>query len=198
VIAGIRHAHVWNPQGLVYARLPGFHLSEAGRAETESMALDLATAPMAAVYASPLERAVETAAILARPHGLEVAPDERLIEWSLWVRWQGMPWSRIRDRDPDLLEVYGADPARASPDDPLVALGERVLEWAREAESTNPDGLVLGVTHEAPLVAGLLVGRGQDISGHRALNLPHLCAVRLRPGPPEVVDLVQWASGRSC
>jgi broad specificity phosphatase PhoE len=198
VIAGIRHAEVWNPKGLVYARLPGFHLSEAGRAETESMALELAAAPVSAVYASPLERAAETAAILARPHGLDVAPDERLTEWSFWVRWQGMPWSRIRERDPDLLEVYGADPTRASPDDPLAALGERVLDWARDAQRDHPEGLVLGVTHEAPLVAGLLVGRGQDVSDHRALNLPHLGAVRLRPGPPEVVDLVQWASRRSC
>lgn len=198
MIAGIRHARVWNPDGLVYARLPGFHLSEAGRAETESMALDLAAAPVGAIYASPLERAIETAAILARPHGLDVAPDERLTEWSFWVRWQGMPWSRIRDRDPDLLEVYGSDPARASPDDPLVALGERVLDWAGDAEREHPEGLVLGVTHEAPLLASLLVGRGQGISGYRALNLPHLGTVRLRPGPPEVVDLVQWASRKSC
>jgi broad specificity phosphatase PhoE len=198
VIVGIRHARVWNPEGLVYARLPGFHLSEAGRAETEALARGLAAAPLAAVYASPLERAAETAAILARPHGLEVSPEDRLTEWSFWVRWQGMPWSRIRELNPELLDVYGQDPERASPDDPLKSLGERVLEWAADAERDHPGGLVIGVTHEAPLLAGLLVGRGQNLSGYRALNLPHLGSVRLRPGPPEVIDLMQWASGTSC
>lgn len=191
---GIRHAQVWNPEGLVYARLPGFHLSEDGRTTTEGLARALASARVAAVYASPLERAMETASILTGPHGLEVTPEERLIEWSFWIRWQGMPWSRIRDRDPEVLDVYGTDPDRACPEDPLWSLGERVLQWAEEAEGDHPVGLVLGVTHEAPLLAGMLVGQGADLSGYRAVNLPHLGCVRLRPGPPEVVDLPQWAA----
>jgi broad specificity phosphatase PhoE len=194
VIVGIRHAQVWNPEGLVYARLPGFHLSKDGRTATEGLASALASARIAAVYASPLERAMETASILTGPHGLEVTPEERLIEWSFWIRWQGMPWSRIKDRDPEVLDVYGTDPDRACPEDPLRSVGERVLQWAEEAEWDHPVGLVLGVTHEAPLLAGMLVGRGADLSGYRAVNLPHLGCVRLRPGPPEVVDLPRWAA----
>jgi broad specificity phosphatase PhoE len=194
VIVGIRHAQVWNPEALVYARLPGFHLSEEGRRQTEGLARALTSARVMALYASPLERAMETASILASPHGVQVTPDDRLIEWSFWMRWQGMSWARIRDRDPDLLDVYGRDPDLANPDDPLRSLGERVMEWAADAEEHHPDGLVLGVTHEAPLLAGMLVGRGEDLSGYRARNLPHLGCVRLRPGPPEVVDLAQWVA----
>lgn len=184
---------MWNPEGVVYARLPGFHLSDAGRHEAGDLARALASAPLRALYASPLERATETAGILAQPHGMQVARDERLMEWSFWVRWQGLQWSRIRERDPDLLEVYGDDPALACPEDPLIAVGERVLAWAADAERAHPDGLVLGVTHEAPLLAALLAGRGDDISRYRSLNLPHLGCVRLRPGPAEVVDLVEWS-----
>ncbi len=193
MIVAIRHGKVWNPQGLVYARLPGFRLGDAGRMEVEELARSLARAPVVAVGSSPLERAVETATILARPHGLPVGVDERLVEWSFWVRWQGMPWSAIRGRDPELLEAYARDPAGACPEDPLADAGGRILRWAGEAEDAHPEGLVLGVTHEAPLVAALLLGQGRSLGEFHSVNIPHLGAVRLRPGPAEPVDLVAWA-----
>jgi broad specificity phosphatase PhoE len=168
----------------------------------------LSAAPVASVFASPLDRAVETGEILAAPHGLAVQTDERLIEWSFWERWAGMPWASIHERDPDVLEAYGLDPAAASPGDPLEAAGRRVLSWAEDVEergdptegkagrsSAEPSSsLVLGITHEAPLIAAMLVGRGQGISSYHGTNLPHLGAVRLRPGPPEIVDLAAWAA----
>jgi broad specificity phosphatase PhoE len=195
VIVGLRHARVDNPGNLVYARLPGFHLSERGREDASALARILASAPVAAVFSSPLERAVETASVLAEPLGLEVRTDDRLLEWSFWANWQGMPWTRIRERDPALLEAYANDPATASPDDPLGAAGWRILDWAAEADGRF-DGPVIGVTHEAPLIAALLLGQGRGLDGFHTHILPHLGAVRLRPGPAEEVDLVSWA--RTC
>lgn len=188
MIVGIRHARVWNPQGVVYARLPGFHLSEAGRAAAQALSEMLANSPVLAVSASPLDRAKETAAILARPHGLEAQEDERLTEWSFWVHWQGIPWSEIRERDPELLDAYARDPASAIPEASLEMAGRNVLAWARDAEAEHGSGLVLGVTHEAPLVAALLLGQSRDFAEFHAHNLAHLAAVRLHPGPPEIVD----------
>jgi broad specificity phosphatase PhoE len=104
-----------------------------------------------------------------------------------------MAWTRIRERDPDLLEGYGKDPAGACPEDPLQTVAERVLEWAAEAERSHPEGLVLGVTHEAPLIAASLVGSGHSVADFHSLNLPHLGSVRLRPGPAEIVDLDELA-----
>jgi broad specificity phosphatase PhoE len=196
MIVGIRHAQVWNPEGLVYARLPGFHLSDQGRSAAGELAQALAAAPISAVLASPMERAVETAEILARPHGLQVIQDERLLEWGFWVRWQGLPWGRIRERHPELLDLYAADPASESLEEPLQAAARRVMAWADDADSAHHDGLVIGVTHEAPLVAALLEGSGAGLGGFHAVHLPHLACVRLRPGPPERVDLVEWS--RSC
>ncbi len=195
MIVGVRHAEVENPDGLVYARLPGFHLSEKGRRAAGQLADGLVEAPVRAVYASPLDRAKETASILAGPHGLSVMEDDRLLEWSFWVRWQGLPWSRIRKRDPELLETYAADPASANPEDSLEATGRGVLDWANDAwrGEHDADEIVLGVTHEAPLAAAFLVGRGASVNGVHAMNLPHLSAVRLLPGPPELVDLAEWA-----
>jgi len=197
MVVGVRHAAVWNPEGVVYARLPGFHLSEPGRAEAEQLSRDLSSIGVASVQASPLERAVETARILAEPHGLDVVLDERLLEWSFWSHWEGLPWTRIRERDPELLEGYASGPASAWPKDPLEAAGGRVLAWAADAERAFPKGLVLGVTHEAPLLAASLLGSGRSLATYHATNLPHLGTVRLRPGPAAIVDLPEWAA-RSC
>ncbi len=196
MIVGVRHAKVRNPDGLVYARLPGFGLSEDGRAEAMELARLLAAAPIAAVWASPLERAQETAAILSAPHGLAVQTDDRLVEWSFWVRWQGMVWMRIRERAPQLLDVYANDPAAANPGDTLGDVGARVLEWAAEAEAAAPAGLVVGVTHEAPLQAACFVGSGRPLSEFHAMHLPHLGMVRLRPGLEEGIDAAALVRGR--
>ena len=189
MIVGLRHAAVWNPDGVVYARLPGFHLSSDGRTQAAALGEALANVPVAAVHASPLDRAVETAALLAEPHGLAVITDERLLEWSFWVGWQGLPWTRIREHRPELLEQYAADPENASPQDPLLEAGRRVLEWAAEAQEAHAEGLVVGVSHEAPLIAAMLGDRYGAVSAYHTIRLPHLGAIRLRPGPAEPVDL---------
>jgi probable phosphoglycerate mutase len=68
----IRHAHNdWVDQRLA-GHSPGVALNERGRAEAQALAQRLAAYPLAAVYASPLQRAQETAAALAAPHGLPV------------------------------------------------------------------------------------------------------------------------------
>jgi broad specificity phosphatase PhoE len=194
LIVGVRHGRVWNPDGVVYASLPGFHLSEDGRREVQDLAAALSAAPVRAVYASPLDRAQETAAILAAPHALTVRTDQRLSEWSFWQRWQGISWQRLRERNPELLDAYAADPAAANRDDPLEAAGQRLLRWANEVETEHDEGLVIGVGHEAPLVAAYLVGSGRSLASFHRHSLAHLGAVRLRPGPAEVVDLVAWAA----
>jgi broad specificity phosphatase PhoE len=82
VIHLVRHGQVENPRRVLYGRLPGFHLSLRGRAQAELLARHFARAPVAAVLASPLERAQQTAAPIAAAHGLEVRTELRLIETS--------------------------------------------------------------------------------------------------------------------
>ncbi|GAA2500093.1 histidine phosphatase family protein [Streptomyces thermolineatus] len=80
VVHLMRHGEVANPDGILYGRLPGYHLSDLGREMAERVAEHLADRDVAHVVASPLERAQETASPIARVHGLETASDERLIE----------------------------------------------------------------------------------------------------------------------
>ena len=76
----MRHGEVYNPDRILYGRLPGFRLSERGRAQAEAVADALADHDIVLVVASPLQRAQETAAPIAARHGLEVVTDPDLIE----------------------------------------------------------------------------------------------------------------------
>ncbi|WP_104530889.1 histidine phosphatase family protein [Streptomyces specialis] len=80
VVHVVRHGEVENPTGVLYGRLPGFHLSGLGRRMAERVAEHLSGRDITHVVASPLERARETAEPIAKAHGLPVATDRRLIE----------------------------------------------------------------------------------------------------------------------
>jgi broad specificity phosphatase PhoE len=80
VVHLMRHGEVYNPDGVLYGRLPGFRLSDLGQKMAERVADHLADHDIKAVVASPLQRAQETAAPIAARHDLEVGTDERLIE----------------------------------------------------------------------------------------------------------------------
>lgn len=84
----LRHGEVHNPTGVLYGRLPEFHLSERGQAMARRVADHLAGLDgtgaqrhdVVHVVASPLVRAQETAAPIAAAFDLPVGRDERLIE----------------------------------------------------------------------------------------------------------------------
>lgn len=76
----LRHGEVHNPDHVLYGRLPGYHLSVNGRMMATAAADYFEGRPVAAVFASPLERAQETAQPVAERLGLAITTDNRLIE----------------------------------------------------------------------------------------------------------------------
>src|SRR5487761_612768 len=80
VVHLLRHGEVHNPDGVLYGRLPGYHLSANGRMMAAAAADFFDGRPVAAIFASPLERAQETAQPVAERLGLDIVTDERLIE----------------------------------------------------------------------------------------------------------------------
>jgi broad specificity phosphatase PhoE len=88
----VRHGEVENPKGVIYGRLPGYHLSERGLRQAEAAAQRLEDRDIGAVWASPMERAQETAQPIAEVHGLGVVTDERLNESLTKVEGVGSNW----------------------------------------------------------------------------------------------------------
>ncbi|WP_455352319.1 histidine phosphatase family protein [Streptomyces sp. SYSU K217416] len=80
VVHLMRHGEVENPDGVLYGRRSGYHLSELGHRMADRVAGHLEGRDITHVVSSPLERAQETAEPIAKIHGLDVVTDERLIE----------------------------------------------------------------------------------------------------------------------
>jgi broad specificity phosphatase PhoE len=150
VVHLVRHGQVENPRRVLYGRLPGYHLSPRGRAQGDLLAAHFAGTPLAAVVASPLERAQETAAPIAAAHGLRVRTDLRLIETSnifegaagnvAWyiLRHPGL-WWKLRDlRTPSWGERN-------------VDMAERVRAAVDAARSEFAGRHVVLVSHQAPI-----------------------------------------------
>ena len=78
----LRHGEVHNPEGVLYGRRDGFHLSELGKQMAEKVAEAIQDRDITHLRSSPLERAQETAEPLALARGLEVTLDKRVIESS--------------------------------------------------------------------------------------------------------------------
>ncbi len=76
----LRHGEVHNPEGVLYGRRDGFHLSDLGQQMATRVAEALGDRDIVHLRFSPLERAQETARPLAEARGLEIVTDERVIE----------------------------------------------------------------------------------------------------------------------
>ena len=80
VVHLLRHGEVFNPDGVLYGRLPGYYLSDLGLEMAVRAADALAENDVTLVVSSPMERAQQTAAPVAERHDLPVQIDPDLIE----------------------------------------------------------------------------------------------------------------------
>lgn len=92
----IRHGeNEYVKKGRLAGRLPGIHLNERGEAQAAQLAGILKAAPVKAVYSSPLERTMETAAPIAGAHDLETIPRVGLTEVD-FGEWQDQTLKSLR------------------------------------------------------------------------------------------------------
>ena len=85
-------------------------LAQLGMRQAEATRDFLAIRPIDHCYSSPLLRAVQTASIVAAPHGLSPQPIDALIECDIG-RWEGLDWQTIRSQDPEGFQRFHANPA---------------------------------------------------------------------------------------
>lgn len=80
--------------GRMAGRIPGVHLNENGQKQAQALGEALKDAPIKAVYSSPLERAIETAAPIAGAHRLQIIQEPGLMETHVG-KWQGRSWKLL-------------------------------------------------------------------------------------------------------
>ena len=181
----VRHGEVDNPERLVYADMPGFGLSDRGRAEAAAAAEYLATIQIAALYTSPLQRAQETAAAIAEACRVAVETIEDLTEWLMARRWKGVSWDDLSEVFPGELEAYLEHPTDLPfAEESTHTLGQRVAGVARAVVAAHPDEHVVIVSHQDPIQAGRLTLRDLPLA-ELHLNRPGHChVITLLPGDP--------------
>jgi probable phosphomutase (TIGR03848 family) len=81
--------------GKMAGRLPGIHLNERGQNQALALGEALKDVPIKAIYSSPLERAMDTAAAIASARNLPITVDDGLLEADMG-KWQGKSWKTLR------------------------------------------------------------------------------------------------------
>jgi len=150
VVHLMRHGEVYNPDGILYGRLPGFRLSDLGRKMAERVADHLADHDVKAVVASPLQRAQETAAPIAARHDLEVGTDERLIEAANFF--EGKKFSvgdGVLKRPAVWFKLW--NPFKPSWGEPYKEQVTRMHAALRDAAKLAPGNEVVLVSHQLPI-----------------------------------------------
>jgi broad specificity phosphatase PhoE len=150
----VRHGKVENPAGVIYGRLPGYHLSDLGRRQAQAASARLAERNLKAVWSSPLERAQETAAIIAEPHGLDVVTDERLIESGTTLEGVGR---RLRDLALSPRHWWSLrNPLTPSWGESFEEIRQRMLAAVRAALAAAEGAEVAVVSHQTPVLIARL------------------------------------------
>ena len=160
----VRHGKVYNPGRILYGRLPGYHLSDRGRAMASATADSFAGHDVTLLAHSPLTRAEETAQPIAQVTGQDPEAWEDIIEAGnrfegLRVNaWNSQLWNPVRW---PLLK----DPSIPSWGEPYEQIATRMLSAAKKAAEIAEGHEAILVSHELPIV---MVQR--SVAG---LPLPH-------------------------
>jgi probable phosphoglycerate mutase len=198
-LALIRHGETdWNREGRVMGWAP-VPINATGRAQIERLAERLASAPIRAVYTSPLQRTTESAAILAAPLGLTPIADERWIETKV-TGWEGKLWSELEGHP--IRERYYAAPneTRLPEGEKLAEVQARAVAAVTSLIGQHADEMIAVVTHSDLIRATISHYIGQPLSAARTIRINHATlsileieqgagALRLLNTPPELVRL---------
>lgn len=161
----VRHATVENPRNVLYGHLDNFPLSVRGREEATALGRRLRQGGLNRIVHSPLERAEETAHLIAAqlsaPPDLIVDSELREAEFSRYL--QGVLYWQIPIRRP-LWFVHKARRGLLPGDESYRVMGGRVVQVMHRVAREHPDDVSALISHADPLQAAwiLLEGRPQN------------------------------------
>ncbi|MFB0546030.1 MAG: MSMEG_4193 family putative phosphomutase [Anaerolineae bacterium] len=169
---------------------PGVYLNEEGRRQAEALAQRLASLPIEAVYSSPLERAIETAEVIAAPHGLKVQVREGIGE-TRYGEWTGRSMEDLAKLDiwtaiqfyPSGVRFPGGETMRE-----VQARAVAELEVIREA---HPEATVAAVSHADVIKVAVAhyIGLPLDLFQRLVIQPGSLTILHFGKGGPRLIRL---------
>lgn len=136
-------------------------LSDLGRQQAQALAARLAAQPVSAFYASPLDRTMETARILAAPHDKNIEPEAGFLEINHGV-WEGLTRREAEGNFGDMYAKWEKDPYNFAPEngETGLAVTARAMPALLRAVAAHPGEIVCIVSHKATirLLLGAILG----------------------------------------
>lgn len=188
----IRHGeNDYVKKGKLAGHLPGIHLNEKGRQQAQDLAERLKGAPIKAIYSSPLERAVETAAPLAQALNLEVQIRSGLLETGIG-EWQGQSLKKL-SRLKAWRTVQNAPSLFCFPGGESFAECQRrfCAEMEAIARAHDAKDLVAIVAHSDPikLAVAFYIGLSLDHFQRLAISPASVTALAFNEGSAHLITL---------
>jgi broad specificity phosphatase PhoE len=176
----IRHGSTDLLGRVLYGRMPGVHLNEEGCRQARATGEALkARYTMDAVVSSPLERATETARLIADPQNLDISTDEGLNELECGT-WVGKEFSELRQCEEWQRFNQLRSLARAPGGESLIDVQARAWKSLETIQAHHQDGTVGVITHGDVIRSLLLLLLG--------MPLDHI--LRLEVAPASVSEIV--------
>jgi len=181
----VRHGLTATTGRVLPGRAPGLHLSDDGRRQADGVARRIATLPrVAAVYASPLERARETALPIARAARLAVRVERGLLEVDIGD-WTGRSLARMAWKPEWRAVQHHPSGFRFPGGESFTEMQARVTETLGRLVARHPGQTIIAVFHADPIKAAVAW----------ALGVPLDLFQRIAIAPASVTAIVYRAHG---
>ena len=184
----VRHAQTDAVGRYLAGRRAGVSLNAEGRSQLAALRARLADVPLDAIYSSPLERALETAAAIARGSGLAIYERDDLQEVD-FGEWTGRTFTELAASP--AWQAYNR--ARASAEIPggesPRALTARICGALEQIRRLHPGGTVAIVSHAEPIRALVLACRGLSLDVFHATEIEPASITTLRIPAHGAVDV---------
>lgn len=181
----VRHGQTATTGRVLPGRAPGLHLSDDGRRQAEAAAQRIAKLKrVAAVYASPLERARETAMPIARIRSLALRIERGLLELDVGS-WTGSRLDRLSKRQEWTTVQRYPSGFRFPEGESFVEMQARVTAALARMVEHHPGGVVVAVSHADPIKAALAHALGMHLDLFQ----------RLAIAPGSITTIVYGAGG---
>jgi probable phosphomutase (TIGR03848 family) len=150
----VRHAVTPHTGPLLSGRMPGIDLSEKGVGQAEATAQRLSKLPVAAVYASPIERTTQTAQQIAAHHGLEVRGLPGVVEAD-YGDWTGGKISDLAKTDEWKVVQVAPSRARFPNGESIREMQSRTVAALDDVVARHPHETIVVVSHADPIKSAI-------------------------------------------
>jgi probable phosphomutase (TIGR03848 family) len=187
----VRHGLTPTTGKILPGRAPGLHLAETGQSQANAAAERIAALNRVdAIYSSPLERARETAAPIAKAKGLKVQIDKGLLECD-FGEWTGAELKKLIKLPEWGTVIRAPSTFRFPSGESFIEMQVRIVSAIDRLRDAHKGGVVVCVSHADPIKAAVAHAMGTHIDLFQRIVISpcSVTAIAYSPGGPVVLTV---------